>query len=145
MVERRFCTPEVRSSILLGSTFDKLSILLYTEFVLFLLEYIMIYRIQAWQEGGTWCAETPDKDRFRHPELTHAVGEIFKRVNAAAQKVPSSLMNESVKEIGTFMVENGANYGVSITYPDFEKRLLDSKTNPSHPMNLCQSLMTGTR
>lgn len=104
----------------------------------------MSYIIEAWKEGNVWCAKTPDNDTFRHIDLPHAVGEIFTRVNATIQYSPSHLMNMSVEEAGRFMMENAATYDVSIIYRGVEMGLA-SKTDPSHPLNLYESLVAGTR
>jgi hypothetical protein len=74
------------------------------------------YKIEVYQKDGLWCAKTPDKDTFRHTYLTHAIGEIFTRVNAAIQYAPCHLMNVSVEETGKFMMENSAVCNVSIVY-----------------------------
>lgn len=106
----------------------------------------MPYKIEAWKVGDIWCAKTPDRDTFRHADLASAIGEIFTRVNAAVQHAPSHLINTSVEKIGKFMMENAASCDVSITYRGLETEMeLAAKKDPTHPLNLYESLMAGTR
>lgn len=106
----------------------------------------MPYTLEVWKEGDVWCAKTPDRDTFRHTDLASAIGEIFTRVNAAVQCVPNHLMSASVEEVGKFMMKNTANCGVCITYRGLETEIeLAAKRDPSHPLNLYESLYTGTR
>lgn len=106
----------------------------------------MPYIIEAWKEGDVWCAKTPDKDIFRHTSLASAIGEIFTRVNAAVQHAPHHLMNATVEKTGKYMMENSADCNISITYRGLETEMEQAaKTDPSHPFNLYDSLVAGTR